>query len=68
MCTAVCPGLSVENGVVMYTPSSGPLFENVVANYTCNTGYTLSGDTTRTCGSDRVWSGSDPTCNGEWLL
>ncbi|XP_064386665.1 sushi, von Willebrand factor type A, EGF and pentraxin domain-containing protein 1-like [Halichondria panicea] len=35
---------------------------NTVATYTCDTGYTLNGVSTRTCGSDGVWSGSDPTC------
>ncbi|XP_064386426.1 latrophilin-like protein LAT-2 isoform X1 [Halichondria panicea] len=33
------------------------------ATYTCDTGYTLNGDTTRTCGNDGSWSGSEPTCN-----
>ena len=39
---------------------------NTVATYTCNTGYTLNGGTTRTCGSDGVWSGSTPTCQRKW--
>ena len=41
---------------------------NTVATYTCTNGYTLSGDTIRTCGSDGGWSGSAPTCQGESLL
>ncbi len=36
------------------------------ATYTCNTGY--NGDTTRTCGDDGLWSGSDPTCDREWTI
>ena len=35
---------------------------DTVATYTCNPGFTLNGDTTRTCGSDGVWSGLAPTC------
>ncbi len=46
----------------MFNPS-GPLFESVVATYTCNDGYLLMGDDMmRTCGSERMWSGSEPTC------
>ncbi len=40
---------------------------DTVATYTCVTDYTLNGDTTRTCESDGMWSGSDPTCDGWWL-
>ena len=36
------------------------------ANYSCNTGYNINGDASRTCGVDGsgtgVWSGSTPTC------
>ena len=35
------------------------------ATYTCNTGYMLSEDVTRTCGSDMMWSGNEPTCDCE---
>ncbi len=37
-----------------------------VATYTCNTGYTLNGDTTRVCVSGGNWNGSAPTCEGEF--
>ena len=37
------------------------------ANYSCNTGYNINGDVSRTCGVDGsgagVWSGSEPTCD-----
>ena len=33
-----------------------------VANYSCNTGYNLTGDASRTCGADGAWNGSLPTC------
>ena len=35
-----------------------------VANYSCNTGYTLTGDAMRTCQGDSNWSGTKPTCTG----
>ena len=33
-----------------------------MASYSCNTGYELIGDDTRTCQADGSWSGSPPTC------
>ena len=36
--------------------------EGQTATYTCNTGYNLVGDSTRTCQATGVWSGSAPTC------
>ena len=57
----VCPSLSpLTNGIVSYNDLTLGL--NTMATYTCDTGYTLTGDTTRTCGSDGVWSGFDPLC------
>ncbi len=44
----------------MGTTSLRPV--NTVATYTCVTGYTLHGGSTRTCESDGVWSGSALTC------
>ena len=32
-------------------------------NFTCNTGYELTGSTQRTCQSDGSWSGSPVSCN-----
>ncbi len=61
-----CSDLSTStNGMISYnmeTVSLRPV--GTVATYTCNTGYTLTGDTTRTCGSDGMWSGKAPTCEG----
>ena len=37
------------------------------ATYSCNTGYNLVGDSTRTCQATGVWSGSAPTCQGTLL-
>ena len=52
------------NGQVSYT--AGTTFGQT-ATYSCNTGYTLVGGSTRTCQSTGVWSGSTPTCQGVLL-
>ncbi|XP_064386408.1 uncharacterized protein LOC135334957 isoform X2 [Halichondria panicea] len=56
--------IALTNGMISYNmgPASSPRPVNTVATYTCDTGYTLDGGTTRTCGSSGVWSGSAPTC------
>ena len=35
---------------------------NQVATYTCNSGYELVGNMTRTCQADGMWSESEPFC------
>ena len=35
------------------------------AEYSCNVGFTLDGEDTRTCGQDGQWSGSELTCVGK---
>ena len=50
------------NGMVDTTAGTT---EGMMASYTCNTGYNLVGDTTRTCGTDGVWSSMEPTCESE---
>ena len=37
------------------------------ADYTCNTGFFLVGDSTLTCGGDGQWSESPPVCNRKYL-
>ena len=49
------------NGEVNHT--SGTTFGQT-ATYSCNTGYNLTGDSTRTCQATGEWSGSAPTCQG----
>ena len=49
------------NGQVNHT--AGTTFEQT-ATYSCNTGYNLVGDGTRTCQATGVWSGNAPTCQG----
>ena len=34
-----------------------------VVRYTCNVGYSISGDQSRTCQSSGFWSGSLPSCS-----
>ena len=38
------------------------------AIYSCNTGYNLVGDSTRTCQATGNWSGSAPTCKGMYVI
>ena len=64
----ICSDLpSLTNGDIDYggagSTNSRPV--DTVATYTGDTGYTLNGDTTRTCGSDGVWSGLASTCQGK---
>ena len=40
-----------------------PSYEDT-CNFTCNTGYELTGSDTRTCQSDGSWSGSEAMCTG----
>ena len=47
------------NGNVSQT--AGTTFRKT-ANYSCNTGYNLVGDSNRTCQATRRWSGSAPAC------
>ena len=44
--------------------SSGTTY-NSTATYSCNAGYTLTGDDVTTCQTSGVWSGSEPTCTGK---
>ena len=48
------------NGLVAVTDT---IF-NSTATYSCNNGYNLVGDTTRTCLASGSWSDTAPTCTG----
>ena len=37
-------------------------YEGETCNFTCDTGYELTGSDTRTCQSNGSWSGSDDVC------
>ena len=52
------------NGQVNHT--AGTTFKQI-ATYSCNIGYNLVGDSTRTCQATGNWSGSSPTCEGMLL-
>ena len=58
------PLCNLTNGQVSHT--AGTTFGQT-ATYSCNTGYNLVGDNTRTCQADGEWSGSAPTCQGMFL-
>ena len=38
-----------------------------IARYSCNAGYMLSGDRTRTCQDTGMWSGTQPTCQRKFV-
>ena len=60
LCSPVNCGIpvSAENGKVEYEDT---LFQ-ATAIYSCNTGYILGGDRTRTCTKEKKWSGEVPVC------
>ncbi len=61
--TAICPDLPISNGGISYNPATTPRLEGAMATHACFTGYQLpSSTTTRTCQSDRTWSGPSLTC------
>ena len=67
----ICSDLTLTNGYVTYggdrSPDNRPV--KTVALYNCNPGYTLvltGGSSLRVCMSGGIWSGSTPTCQGEF--
>ena len=46
---------------------SGTTFTST-ATYTCNMGYIVTGSSSRTCGSDGVWSPAAPTCDSKYTI
>ena len=54
----------IPNGAV---DTSGGTNYKCTAVYTCDTGYVLNGNITRTCQEDAMWSGSEPTCDGTYV-
>ena len=47
---------------------SDQTYLNDIANYTCATGYILQGNEHRVCQLNGLWSGSVPSCVGEFNL
>ena len=53
------------NGSVAHTAGTDV---GQTATYSCNTGYHLVGDSTRTCQNRGNWSGDAPTCQGKFIM
>ena len=66
ICTVInCGNLPmITNGEV---DTSGGTNYKCTAVYTCDTGYVLNGNITRTCQEDANWSGNEPTCDSMWI-
>ena len=73
-----CEELSLpDNGVISVTPGPNSLSHGLgsVATYSCDPGYALVGQSTRTCEDTNggtvttgTWSGTPPYCQGEIYL
>ena len=61
-----CGGLAnPEGGQIMLTPGVVMTVDtglNAVATYSCDEGYNVDGDQTRTCQRSGEWTGAAPTC------
>lgn len=55
------PPENPRHGKAIYTSCS----YNSVVSYECKYGYTLVGESTRRCGADKKWTGTQPMCKGE---
>lgn len=44
------------------------LAQGSTATYSCDEGYTLIGDSNRTCESTAAWTGNEPTCRSMYLI
>ena len=60
-----CPHLSLANGGITYSisPLNGRYRVHTVASFTCNSGYSISGSSTRTCQMSGNWDQQTPICN-----
>ena len=57
---------SLDNGGITYSSvDANARAVDSTATYSCMTGFTLTGNIIRTCQSDGMWSGMDPTCEGK---
>ena len=60
-----CPSLNApSNGMISCLPLGGDGLHDPgdTCTYTCDTGYEITGNSTRSCQSDGTWSGSDTMC------
>lgn len=61
-----CPELNVDSGVIAY--SATIYLPGTTATYSCSTGFGPNGgDVMRTCGGNRVWSGTPTSCDGKLI-
>ena len=65
-----CHALSTPaNGMIFCSSGRvGVGYEGDNCGITCNTGYELTGNDTRTCQSDGSWSGTDSVCSRGTLV
>jgi len=61
----ICPSLTgLNNGAMTCSlGADGVPTNGDSCNFTCNTGYELTGSDTRTCQNDASWSGSETICS-----
>ena len=70
----MCSFLTAVNCGTLSNPARGRVSHTggttfgQAATYSCNTGYDLVGSSTRICQATRVWSGSAPTCPGNYFI
>jgi len=62
--TVACPSLiEPKNGVMTCLLGDDEVLSyEDICNFMCNVGYLISGSYTRTCQSDRSWSGTETMC------
>ena len=58
------PLSSPVNGAVQM---DDPMYSSM-ASYSCDQGFGLQGDATRTCQADGTWSGATPRCRSELIF
>ena len=73
VCTLFNPYSTVVDCSTLNDPANGQVSITgttfgETATYSCNTGYNLVGDNTRTCQATGVWSGNEPTCQCMFLF
>ena len=62
----MCPGLTAPaNGGITFTDGSN--FGSAAA-YSCDEGFTLTGDMARVCLGEGTWTGSEPSCDGMFTI
>lgn len=62
--TVDCPPLMDPPGGRVNIPS---LTQGSTATYSCNEGYMLVGDSTRTCEASAMWTGIAPVCQSKYM-